>query len=318
MKLRKVYTVVCALLVTAVMAISTPASAQGLIGDTITSCFDNILDCPNDQHWDNDTAVVVDPGVEFTGIGNPNAGDVLTADFSGPTGSRLTITDCCTPNGSGVGAGVYRFLFSDLDFGHPITNVTIDEANSQLPVLALSFTANSIDITLDRFLLFGSPKSLVLDIVALDVGLIGDTITSCFDNILDCPNDQHWDNDTAVVVDPGVEFTGIGNPNAGDVLTADFSGPTGSRLTITDCCTPNGSGVAAGAYRFVFSDLDFGNPITDVTIDLENSLLPVQALNFTANTIEITRMAQHGMRGFREPEGCPPIPSLKGLGLKYR
>ena len=42
------------------------------------------------------------------------------------------------------------------------------------------------------------------------------------------------------------------------------------------------------------------------------------ARRLATNTIEITRMAQHGMRGFGEPEGCPPIPSLKGLGLKYR
>ena len=169
MKLRKVYTVVCALLVAAAVAISAPASAQGLIGDTITSCFDNILSCPGDQHWDSGTAVVADPGIEFTGIGTVAANDLWTADFSGPTGSRLTITGCCTPGGLGVGQGVYKFRFEDLDFGggQAITNVIVDPA-SVLPLLVpISFTSNSITIALDRFILRNAPKSLIVDIVTV-------------------------------------------------------------------------------------------------------------------------------------------------------
>lgn len=136
-----------------------------LVGDVVNSCFDNTLDCPSDQHWTTSEASVVDPGVEFTGIGTIASNDVWTADLSD---NQLIITAQDLEGGINYGSGIARFLFSDLNYSDNsvITSVTIDVDNSTLPLQDLNYTDTSIEVTLGGFFLWAGaePLRLVLNI----------------------------------------------------------------------------------------------------------------------------------------------------------
>jgi hypothetical protein len=124
--------------------LSQPVSATPiLIGDTVSGCLDGTTCFTN--LFDNDTATVVDPGVEFSGS---ISDDIVSADFGGPDGLTLTISFhhlATTPHThSYFGFGMD---FDDIDWDGTgiITGLTLLPGNT-LPISFFGFGENHLDI----------------------------------------------------------------------------------------------------------------------------------------------------------------------------
>jgi hypothetical protein len=140
-----------------VLAVGAPTAASAtLLGDQVASCgFAQYPSpgCPG-GFWPSGTATVMDPGTEFAIVegGGTDTEYTISADL---TATTLTIahdlSNFTNPSFSGTGSGFDRqFTFSSLDYGWPITGVTLDSSNI-LTVQSLTFGPTSIDIVFDNW-----------------------------------------------------------------------------------------------------------------------------------------------------------------------
>lgn len=123
-----------------------PGAAQAmLIGDSIESCLKNPGQCQSSFDkglWNALGAVVADPGVEYSRLLGP---EILSANF---TANTLTIARDAQ---SGYGAAQLEWDFRDLDYGAPISGVTLIGQTGSMPVIGIAFGPDSIRITTDSF-----------------------------------------------------------------------------------------------------------------------------------------------------------------------
>ncbi|HSW07629.1 PEP-CTERM sorting domain-containing protein [Aquabacterium sp.] len=126
-----------------------PLSASAsLIGDSITGCLGNAVICNGPGNFSPPTAVVTDPGVEFSGS---ISDDVVTVDFSGPSGTTLTITfHHLGSHNHGYGGFGMNFLGID----DTVTGFSLLAGNT-MPISGLSFGPHSLDIDFTSLLFPG-------------------------------------------------------------------------------------------------------------------------------------------------------------------
>lgn len=117
-----------------------PASAS-LIGDSIDGCLGNAVNCVGAGFFSSPTAIVTDPGIEFSGS---ISDDVISADFGGPSGTTLTLTF----RHLATHAGSHTYLNFGMEFDaidDTVVGLTLLAGNT-LPITASSFGAHSLDI----------------------------------------------------------------------------------------------------------------------------------------------------------------------------
>jgi len=139
------------------------ATYASLIGDTFTGCVANPgTGCTigDSFSWfSNDTAVVTDPGVEFSGGGGGSGTDwTLSADLTAETVVLTVIWNYYDPLGNNDNATFVsqEWIFKDLDLlanNRTITGLT-REAGGTLPTtVPLEFGADYIDITSENLVI---------------------------------------------------------------------------------------------------------------------------------------------------------------------